>query len=381
MVFDPAALTLRCSALEIAAMAHAHWLDTARRTAGELQHATVSALDGAPTRAIALGACLLLSTGLARAQGSCPAQARADALEDEGQALRRAHRDAEALQRFEASWALCHGPRALVRRGLAEWAMGRWLDAEAHVVEGLEHREDPWVRDNRDAIMREDLAAIRTHLGSIELSGSEGRGEVWVGGRRAAEWPASGPLRVVAGESTVMVRAAGFEPWRRVVMVPAGGLARESVDLVPVEAVRAPGARLGAATVPRREAPVGPVASRPSGVLRGLAWASSGVALAAGGAALATWLAHDGARGDFEASSCESPLDAATQARCLSIADRRDTMGALAAASGIASGVFAIGAVALWVGVAGERTARRSARGLACAPTWGLAGFACAARF
>lgn len=344
-------------------------------------------------RAIALGACLLLSTSVASAQSACPAQARADALEDEGQAMRRTHRDAEALQRFEASWALCHGSRALVRRGLAEWALGRWLDAEAHVVEGLGHGEDPWVRENRDAITRDDLAAIRTHLGSIELSGSEGRGEVWIGSRRAADWPVAAPIRVVAGESVVTVRAAGFEPWRRVVMVAAGGLARENVDLTPVEPGRrttepprsAPPTTPGTALTepPRTAPPVGPVGGRPSGVLRGLAWTSSAIALAAGGTALATLLVYNDAVDEFGPSRlfCESPANVSTQTQCYPVADRRDTMGLVSAATGITAGVFAIGATVLWIAVARNRESRSAAQGIVCGPVSGFTGVTCAARF
>ena len=327
-------------------------------------------------RSIALATCLLLSTVSAQAQSACPAQASADALEEEGQALRRTHRDGEALQRFEASWALCHGARALVRRGLAEWALGRWLDAEAHVVEGLGHREDPWVRDNHDAITRDDLAAIRTHLGSIELSGSEGRGEVWIGTRRASAWPATGPIRAVAGENVVTVRAEGFEPWRRVIMVSAGGLARESVELSPVEA-------RSAATGTATPHPVAAVAAPPprTTVFRPLAWTATALALAAGVPAVVTGVIYSGAVSDFEASRCDDPIDAETQTRCNTIADRRDTNGGIALASGIAAGVFAAAATALWIRVASEQGRPAGGTALTCAPTVGVAGLACAARF
>lgn len=336
-----------------------------------------------PTRlpGFVLGIGLLSWPGILRAQTACPAQARADALEEEGQTERRAHRDAEALGRFEQSWALCHGARAMVRRGLAEWALGRWLDAEAHIVEGLTHRDDPWVAANHETITRDNLPAVRAHLGSIELSGAEGRGEVWVGTRRVSDWPMTGPVRVLAGESVVIVRAAGFEAWRRVVTVPPGGLARESVDLVGVEPARptTEPAPTPPVTPPGRPPVVEPPPPGRGGLVRGLAWASSGLAVVAGGVALGTGLVYRGAVGDFEAASCESPVDATTQQRCRGIADRRDTMGAAAVVGGVAAGVFAAAAVVLWVTSATGGSSRGRAE-VGCAPVPGWGGV-CSVRF
>lgn len=333
-----------------------------------------------------LGFCLLSSPTIARAQTVCPEQARADALEEEGQAQRRAHRDAEALERFERSWALCHGARALVRRGLAEWALGRWLEAEAHIVEGLGRRDDPWVVANHEAITRDSLPPVRAHLGSIELSGAAGRGEVWVGNRRVSDWPMTAPVRVLAGESVVMVRAAGFEPWRRVMTVPAGGLGRESVDLVPSEPARpttAPAPRPAgtpAPETPHREPPAAPATPNRGGLVRVLAWTSSGLALAAGGAALATGLMYRGAVADFEADRCEDPSSVAIQQGCQGVADRRDATGAAAVASGVAAGVFAAGAVVLWVASTSGGSSRGRTATVGCAPVPGWGG-ACAVQF
>ncbi len=339
-------------------------------------------------RGFVLGLGLLASPGLAHAQSVCAQQARADALEEEGQTQRRAHRDAEALERFEQSWGLCHGARALVRRGLAEWALGRWLDAESHIVEGLSHRDDPWVAANHEGITRDNLPAVRAHLGSIELSGAEGRGEVLIGNRRVGNWPMTGPVRVLAGESVVIVRAEGFEAWRRVVVVPSGGLSRESVDLVraePTTTATRPTPTTTTGPAPRPATPPQAPPSRPAtasggGLVRALAWASTGLAIAAGGATLGTGLVYRTAVSDFEASSCESPADAPTQQRCRGIADRRDSMGAAAVAGGVAAGVFAVGAVVLWVtsargGASGGRTAM-----VGCAPVLGWGG-ACAVQF
>lgn len=346
---------------------------------------------------------LVLASSTASAQSSCPQRTQVDSLEDEGQTLRHGHRDAEALQRFEQAWNLCHEPRSMVRRGLAEWALGRWLDAEAHVVEGLSHQEDPWVRANRDAITREDLAEIRRHLGSLELVGSGGQGEVLVGGRRVASWPVSGPIRAVSGENVVLVQVPGHHPWRRTINVPAGGLAREQVELVTLSApapVEAP--RSGHAATPTTSgAPIergtdapGRVDSTPSNTLRTLAWTGTALTLAAGAAAVATFVLYNDAVTEFGPTPlpatlssstryCLSPTDSQQQSDCNAIASRRDTMGAIAVATGITAGALAIGTIVLWT-QSGQRPPARApgnARLEGCAPSLDHPGFQCSLTF
>src|SRR3982751_2270792 len=75
-------------------------------------------------------------------------QARADDAEPlirRGIELRRAGRDAEALEQFRQANQLAPSPRAAAQIGLAEQALGRWLDADGHLRAALAAPSDPWI--------------------------------------------------------------------------------------------------------------------------------------------------------------------------------------------------------------------------------------------
>jgi hypothetical protein len=116
---------------------------------------------------------------------------------------------------------------------LAEQALGRWIDAEAHLAEALQRTGDPWIARNR-TLLEQALGEIRQHVGSLELSGGTPGAEVRVNGRVAGKMPLDGPLRVEAGSVSLEVRATGYLPVVRTINVPANGLAREPITLVAV---------------------------------------------------------------------------------------------------------------------------------------------------
>jgi len=217
---------------------------------------------------LSLAGVLALPTTVS-AQSVCASQAEVDAMEEEGNAFRVQHRDAEALARFEAAYARCHGARAFARIALAEAALGRWVEADAHLREALARADDPWIAANREALQRE-LVTITGHVGELELRGAGGAGEVLIAGERVGAWPLRGPIRVVAGSVTFTVRGEGMAPVTRTVVVPAGGIARETVTLVALSDGSVGGA---------------PLAERGGGQ-RVAAWATAGgaVLLLAGGA-------------------------------------------------------------------------------------------------
>ena len=64
----------------------------------------------------------LLSASFARAQD-------AEALVEEGLALRREGRDAEAAERFRAAYDVDHSARSLAQLAFAEQATGDWVAA------------------------------------------------------------------------------------------------------------------------------------------------------------------------------------------------------------------------------------------------------------
>src|SRR6266705_1743487 len=77
-----------------------------------------------------------------------PAPARADdadALIKQGVELRRAGNDQQALERFRRAYDLAPTPRALAQMGLAEQALARWVDGEAHLAKALIAPQDAWI--------------------------------------------------------------------------------------------------------------------------------------------------------------------------------------------------------------------------------------------
>jgi hypothetical protein len=155
----------------------------------------------------------------------------ADALISEGVELRRQHKDAEALERFRRAYALQHGPRAQAQMGLAEQALGQWIEADRDLKAALAVADDPWIVRNRAAIDRA-LATIAEHLGTLELVGSPPGAEVRIDGRVIGRLPLADPLRLPVGSAVVDVSAEQHTPVRRTVVIGAGRLSRERVELV-----------------------------------------------------------------------------------------------------------------------------------------------------
>lgn len=156
------------------------------------------------------------------------AEREAVSLAQQGIAARRAGRDVEALAAFDRSLALA--PRASVQaqRGFALQALGRWIDAE-RALDAVARDDDPWVRRHR-ATIDGALAAVRSHLGWLELSVEPARSEVLVDGVAAV---AGAPVRLPAGAVSVVARCEGHYGVERSVVVRAEETAREAIVLRP----------------------------------------------------------------------------------------------------------------------------------------------------
>ncbi len=184
----------------------------------------------------------------------CPTAAAAqpvteDSLISRGITLREGGDDTQALAVFTQAWELGHGPRARAQVALAEQALGRWVDAEAHLVEAMESQTNPWIRRNR-APLDAALAVVRQHLGTVELRGVPTGTALRVEGREL-RFPLEVPLRVAAGAVAVELRAEGFVPWSRTLTVAAGSTETEDVTLERVAPVVVPVAAPVVVTVVR----------------------------------------------------------------------------------------------------------------------------------
>lgn len=158
------------------------------------------------------------------------AQRRVDLI-DQGVALREEGRDEEALALFEQAYAQTNAARALAQIALAEQALGRFVEAEAHLADALTHDEDPFIRRNR-APLEGALEEIRLRVGDLSVEGGVPGAEVIIGGQAVGVLPLDAPVRVVAGSVAVEIRATGYERFIDTVQVRGGGNATVRAELV-----------------------------------------------------------------------------------------------------------------------------------------------------
>jgi hypothetical protein len=177
--------------------------------------------------------------------------AAGDETEDliqQGVELRHQGRDREALELFARAHLAAPTPRSAAQLGLAEQALGRWVDAEQHLRAALA-ADDPWVAENREPL-EASLAFVAQHLAELEVIGPPGA-TLSVDGRAVATLPMGAPVRVVAGLLAIEVRAPGRLPVARSVLAQEGQRARETVELAPLPQVAAPAPASAPAARPR----------------------------------------------------------------------------------------------------------------------------------
>lgn len=155
----------------------------------------------------------------------------AEALIAEGVQLRRAHDEEGALERFRRAYELTPSGRALAQIGLAEQALGLWVQAQGHLEEALTSTE-AWVERNRRTI-EQALEEVRTHVATLDVRTETPGAELFIDGAAMGPLPLSAPLRLVGGASvSVEVRAPGYRTAERVVVLTGGSTSRESFALV-----------------------------------------------------------------------------------------------------------------------------------------------------
>lgn len=286
---------------------------------------------------------------------------RGEALLREGVELRRQGRDADALAVFARAYDTDHSPIAVAQMGLAEQALGRWLDAEAHVRSALASHGTPWVEQNRAAIV-EAFATISQHVGRVELDGIPAGATITINGEDAGVAPLPDPVRVVAGDALVAVHASGYRDASVHVTVIGGESVHPSIVMSRGDE---------------------PSTSQHAGLFRPIAYglaggAVLGIALGVTGIAL-----HEGNVNAYNRDAACPGIDALTQPTVCG--QRLDTgrMGtALEVAGFVTAGVFAAGAVTLWLLAARAPEARRTAAvRVACGTGPGDVGISCMIRY
>jgi len=144
-----------------------------------------------------------------------------DAVIARGVALRKEGDDQAARDLFMKVYERSHSARAAGQLGLAEQALGRWEEAEAHLREALRSPNDPWVKKNHDALSR-DMLLIKAHIARVEIVGEPEGAEILINGRSVGKLPLSGPISASAGSVDVEARAPGYQHEMRTVNLTGG---------------------------------------------------------------------------------------------------------------------------------------------------------------
>lgn len=259
--------------------------------------------NGTPMRSavfclVGILATCLVPTATARAQqASTTAVATAEGVPADvldllrrGVELRVAGDDAGALLLFEQARQLAPElGRVRGQIGLAQHALGRWVDAEGSLELAL-RSDDPWVARHR-AELAGSLEVAGAHVGTLVVTADEG---VEVSVDDSESW-AFVPIdvRVAEGPHVVRARRAGHLDATREVEVVGGQRAEIAVSLAPVPDVRLPdGTQLAdAPTEPMPpETPPDAVAPAPHEA-HALVWVGLATTLAAAGALIGTHVA------------------------------------------------------------------------------------------
>ena len=185
-----------------------------------------------------------------------------EALIGQGIEKRRTRDDAAALDLFERAYALGHSPRAAAQMGLAEVALGRWVDAKAHLDEALSNSSDTWIAKHRPAL-KESLSRAQQHVGLLEVLGGPFGAQITIEGSSVGTLPLKHPISVRSGDCRFFVKAPGYEPISRNVDVTPGQLTRETVNLARVGSADGDMA-VDAATAPTRARRSEPASSSPA---------------------------------------------------------------------------------------------------------------------
>lgn len=303
-------------------------------------------------------AAVLLVAGLA------PRAARAQSAEVEGLLrrgveLRREGRDEDALARFADAYRLQPSPRTAAQLGLVQQALGRWSEADGLLREALAAPNDPWVRRNR-AVLDGASSVAMQHIGELDLRCDAPGARLSVDGGAEQGLPLAAPLRVVAGELSLEVRAEGYETARRRLLLLPGQRLREHVTLRAVEPAPAPVAVVAASppvALPVAP-PVAPSPARPapSPARRGAAIGLFVGAAAALGVGLAAVVVREGLAADFN-DHC--PADGA---RCEGVRSAAGDWTVGAAVSLPLAALMGAGAALLLALPAGARSAQGDRR-------------------
>jgi hypothetical protein len=256
-------------------------------------------------------------------------------------------------------------------------------------------KDDPWVSSHRPAL-KDALAKIQGHLGTLNASGEPQGAVVEVNGTAVGKLPCS--VRVQAGDAVVKVLAPGFIPITRTVPVEARATSNQVFTLVSVPSERvADKAPVAKAPARASNTPAAPPPTTPSAPPPGDTPAASGgspwpwiaaggglLALSFGGFEAARWSskasAFNSMKGPDGAPLCNTNEPSSGGGTCATLLDEGHTARALAIGGLAVGAALAITSIILFVNDAPAD----QQQALSCAPAMGVtgsAGVVCAAHF
>lgn len=296
-----------------------------------------------------------------------------------GLEARREGRDEEALGLFRQAYTLRATPRALAQIGLAEQALGRWVEADEDLRRALSFGDDVWIQE-AGPVLERSLQQIEPHIGRLEVVGNVTGAEVRVNGRVVGTLPLSSPVPLPVGEAIVQVVAEGYYPIARRAIVTAEGIAHENVELqavtrlpdvlVPVAptTVTATSVRPRLDISPTRDAPDSTLAFR-----RTMGWVSAGGAALFGGGGLALLLLGNSDIEYYNSLDCLPTNGASRGETCSAELDRGKMLQTLGVTALGFGGAAAVTSVVLFVISRQPRSASTAVRAwAACALVpWG----------
>jgi hypothetical protein len=283
---------------------------------------------------------LLVLTSLQTSIAVAAAPPSADALIEQGIALRQKHQFAEALELFRKAHAAAPSGKTLAQIGLTEGSLKQWVDAEGHLAAALDTHDTPWIDNTENhAAISQALALVRKHIGLVSVVGPAGA-DIAIAGASIGRLPLPGPIHVAEGRVRLEGSGDGRESASVLVLVPGGHelTVHLNLPLLPVSLAH----RDAATDAPAVSAPP---PAQPSLLETGpeatswKTWTGGGL-LGVSAGLIATgivWVAMDGR------DTCNPPPGD----RCLRVYDTK-TQGLITGAAGVVAG--AVGGILVWQG-------------------------------
>ena len=317
------------------------------------------------------------------ARPAAATEAQAEALIRQGVELRTQGHDERALPLFQKAYEILDTPRTAGQLGLAELAVGYWLEADQHLGEALQSPDHPWIVKNRKAL-EDSRTQARKNISQIAIGGTPVGATVTVNHQPAGALPLADPVRVAKGKVEIEVSSPGYTTVTESRVAVGGERQEVTVSLEKAAAMATP-------KEPPKEAPVAIVppssgapapspaapSSEDSAVLRTrIGW---GLGIAAGvtlvGAVVET-IVWQKDRSDFNDATkgCDSTKANYGAAGCSSLYNSLHTAQTVAIVGYAATAALAGGAAIVLL--TGRKPDRSEAR-LTCAPALGSAFVSC----